>query len=331
MSNVKTRPQTVNCLLNTLVILISITCIVNIGFSQEKKEEIPLAIFKNHKKVTPDASFDRGIAYCYPDWSEKGDFIVCIRNESIVKIELEELKMKEIYKVENRRLGNPILFDDNIIYFVEEIGVMEAKYFLWSINLDGSDKKKVLDKYLLLHEIKGADITKQIVLIVENGQSTFGKYHYGDGNAKLLDLKTGALTNLPVPSDKELRYPYFSSDGRMLVYNLEKHDVSFTIGLLDLMTMRYKEFFIKDGTGRYDAHFPTIIPGTNYITYFADEARTHRPVLWLMDITSGEKKQFMGVPSDIRTNWVAWSKDGKQICYQTNDGSLWIAELEFRE
>jgi hypothetical protein len=249
-----------------------------------------------------------------------------------------------IYFNNGNYLGNVFyLFTRNRIYF-QEWSKEDGTYYLWCVDIGNLRKEKVIEKGSCRRFISGCLKTETIAINIL-------EYPTMEGGGYILNINTKQLVNLPAPNgmikneEQEIEYIStqligrysFSANGKKLACTADDDG---QIYIVDLDKNQYTklEILSNDEIG-FDIRYGCLEAVWNSVynnvisisTYYKNEFKK----TWMINLKNNEKYLLFDYERDLSKitdshirGPIVWSPDGNKICIQTEDNSLWIANID---
>ena len=221
------------------------------------------------------------------------------------------------------------------VFFISDRDACKRCYYLYSMDFDGKDVKKLSD--LRLEDSWMGSRNNGTEMVVSGRIGNEVRYQLF-----IIDLKTGKyrqITNEPAAAHRD---PSFSPDGKRIVFAYKKDRTNREIN---------EELFIMnvDGSGRrqlttypkddktaewhsYHAGPPRWVRKHNFITYNSVQAGKSS----LFAVTPDGKRNWKLTDNELPEGWHDWSTDGKWLAIgmnnkEENEYSIWIMNWKTKE
>ena len=195
------------------------------------------------------------------------------------------------------------------IYFVSDRDSTYRKYFLYEMNADGSEVRRI-SKFLVVDSwLSGRnDGTEFIVTTIENDNKRF----------VLIDKEGNILQNILTP-EYAINDPYFSPDGSQIVFRSYEsgRDELWIMDVDDTASRKQLTRYPRGDTARrgYHAGPPVWEPNRNIISYISKRGDNHQ----IFTTSSDRSARSILTTGELHYGWHSWSPDGNTIALESGD------------
>lgn len=210
------------------------------------------------------------------------------------------------------------------LFFISDRDTAYRNYFLYEMDADGNNVKKVTDLRLEDSWMSSRNDGEEMIVTGRIGKEI--RYQLF-----IVNTKTGKYTQLTNDTAAYFRDPCFSPDGKRIVFAYQKnkrdklsHEELFVMnddgtGMKQITT--YPEENISAKEYGYKAGPPRWHPTENYITYISRQNKKNN----IYAVTPDGTKQWKLIEGKSNEGWHDWSPDGNWLVYDraTEDGSYY--------
>lgn len=201
------------------------------------------------------------------------------------------------------------------IYFISDKDTIQRNYFLYRMNVDGSEKTKICDFRLAdsWHSSRN------------NGEELIVRPHRSVDTAFYIINSQGKIIQRLRPNLEMFNDPLFSPDGKQIVFRGGNKSSKFEKGYEDELyimnadgsDMKQLTHFPENDTLKkwysYGAGPPRWNVKDNFITYQSEQNGEYS----LFAVTPDGKKQWKLTNNNYSEGWHDWSPDGKYLTIET--------------
>jgi TolB protein len=209
------------------------------------------------------------------------------------------------------------------IYFVSDRDTTHRMYFLYSMDADGNNVKKVTDLRLEDSWHSTRNNGKEMIVSGRIGKEIRQQLF-------LLNAETGAYQPLAQDTAASFSDPSFSPDGKQLVFRHRQNKRNYRNEKSELWTMasegkdkkQLTHFPESDTTAEwfvYHAGPPKWHPKENFISYQSFRDAKYR--LFAIKPEGGEPWRLIENTTGLEEDWHSWSSDGKWLTFGMADYS----------
>ncbi|MBK9098910.1 MAG: PD40 domain-containing protein [bacterium] len=202
------------------------------------------------------------------------------------------------------------------LFFISDRDTAYRNYFLYEMNPDGENIRKVSNLQLEDSWMGGRNGGKELIVAGRIGKSVRCQLF-------IVNTKTGSYNQITNDTSAIYRDPCFSPDGKQIVFAYQKnkrdrsaHEELYIMNddgseLKQLTTYPAENPSVKDFG--YKAGPPRWHPTENYITYISKQDGKHN----IFAVTPDGSKQWKLTDSKENEGWHDWSPDGKWLVYDS--------------
>ena len=197
------------------------------------------------------------------------------------------------------------------IYFISDRDTTHRMYFLYEMDADGKNVRKIYNNRLYDSWISSRKNGEEFIVTTKQNDKKAFVIIDKNGN----ELKTVLNTN-----EFKFNDPYFSPDGKQIVYRAVKTNFD-ELWLMndDGGNLKQLTYYPENDSSRnphqYHAGPPFWEPNNNFISYISDQSGNYN----IFVIDPDGKNQTKISPDSIDGGWHSWSPQGDWIVF---DGTL---------
>jgi TolB protein len=204
------------------------------------------------------------------------------------------------------------------LYFVSDRDTTHRMYFLYEMDADGNNVRKVTDLRLEDSWMSSRNDGQELVVAGRIGKEI--RYQLF-----LIDVKTGKYAQLTTDTAASFADPHFSPDGNHIVFRHRKNrrnyqDEKAEIWMMDADGSNLKQLthFPNDTTAQwhsYHAGPPCWEPNRNLISYISRQKGKHNIFTMKPDGTNVTQLST----DTLSEGWHAWSPDGEWLAFDVSN------------
>lgn len=204
------------------------------------------------------------------------------------------------------------------LYFVSDRDTTHRMYFLYEMDADGNNVRKVTDLRLEDSWMSSRNDGQELVVAGRIGKEI--RYQLF-----LIDVKTGKYAQLTTDTAASFADPHFSPDGNHIVFRHRKNrrnyqDEKAEIWMMDADGSNLKQLthFPNDTTAQwhsYHAGPPFWEPNRNLISYISRQKGKHNIFTMKPDGTNVTQLST----DTLSEGWHAWSPDGEWLAFDVSN------------
>lgn len=215
------------------------------------------------------------------------------------------------------------------IYFVSDRDTTHRMYFLYSMDVDGNNVRKVSDLRLEDSWHNTRNEGKEMIVSGRIGKELRQQLF-------LVDTETGTYTPFAQDTASSFSDPAFSPDGKQIVfrhrqqrrnYKIEKSELWMMSG--DGLTKKQLTYFPESDTTAewfvYHAGPPKWHPTEGFISY--QSFRDGKYQLFAIKPDGGEAWRLINNTTTLEEDWHSWSADGKWLTFGMADYSQGLVDI----
>jgi len=208
----------------------------------------------------------------------------------------------------------------DVLFFISDRDTCHRCYFLWEMNADGGNVRKVSNLQLEDSWMGSRNDGKEIIVSARIGKEV--RYQLF-----IINKETGTYKQLTTDTAAMYRDPTFSPDGKHIVCAYKKsrrdrttHEELYIMDA-DGMNLKQLTHYPEDDTLRksfgYKAGPPHWNAKENFITYQSEQAGKYS----LYAVTPDGKKQWKLTNNPMEEGWHDWSSDGMWLAIEGYDAA----------
>jgi TolB protein len=219
------------------------------------------------------------------------------------------------------------------LYFASDRDTTYRMYFLYEMDADGNNIRKVSDLRLEDSFLSSRKAVKELVVSGRIGKEIRQQLF-------LIDVQAGSYKQITFDTASSFSDPCFDANGEQIIFRHRLNRRNFQLEKAELWIMN------ADGTGKrqlthypeadttapwhsYHAGPPQVIPGTDRISYISFQNNNYSIFSTSPDGT--EVTQL--TPDEINEGWHSWSPDGKWLAFDASDSSsswfdIWLMNAD---
>lgn len=204
------------------------------------------------------------------------------------------------------------------LYFVSDRDTTHRMYFLYEMDADGNNVRKVSDLRLEDSWMSSRHNGQEMIVSGRIGREVRFQLF-------LVDVKTGNYKQLTTDTAASFADPHFSPDGNQIVFRYRKNrrnyqDEKAEIWIMDVAGSNLKQLthYPEDTTARwhsYHAGPPYWEPNQNIISYISRQKGKHNIFTMLPD--GSNTKQL--TTDTLSEGWHTWSPDGDWLAFDVSN------------
>lgn len=207
---------------------------------------------------------------------------------------------------------------NNRLFFISDRDTAYRNYFLYEMNADGNNTRKITDLRLEDSWMCSRNNGEELIVAGRIGNQVRHQLFF-------VDTKTGVYKQLTTDTAAYYADPYFSPDGKQIVFSYKKnkrdkasHEELFIMNA-DGSDMRQLTHYPEDNPSAkeygYKAGSPRWHPTENFISYISMQDGRHS----IFAIAPDGKKQWKLIDNPNAEGWHDWSADGKWLAFNSSD------------
>lgn len=216
------------------------------------------------------------------------------------------------------------------LYFVSDRDTTHRMYFLYEMDADGNNVRKVTDLRLEDSWMSSRNDGQEMIVSGRIGKEVRFQLF-------LVDIETGTYTQLTTDTAASFADPHFSPDGKQIVFRHRKNrrnyqDEKAEIWMMDADGNNLKQltYYPEDTTAQwhsYHAGPPFWEPNQNIISYISRQKGKHN--IFTMSPDGSNTKQL--TPDTLSEGWHAWSPDGEWITFDVSNKEGYKFDIYLRK
>lgn len=216
------------------------------------------------------------------------------------------------------------------LYFVSDRDTTHRMYFLYEMDADGNNVRKVTDLRLEDSWMSSRNDGQELVVAGRIGKEI--RYQLF-----LIDVKTGKYAQLTTDTAASFADPHFSPDGKHIVFRHRKNRRNYQgekaeIWMMDADGSNLKQLthFPNDTTAQwhsYHAGPPFWEPNRNLISYISRQKGKHNIFTMKPDGTNVTQL----TTDTLSEGWHAWSPDGEWLAFDVSNKEGYKFDIYLRK
>lgn len=218
------------------------------------------------------------------------------------------------------------------LYFISDRDTIHRMYFLYEMDADGNNVRKITDLRLEDSWMSSRDDGQELIVSGRIGKEIRFQLF-------LVDVITGRYTQLTTDTAASFADPHFSPDGNQIVFRHRKNrrnyqDEKAEIWIMDANGSNLKQLthYPEDTTAQwhsYHAGPPFWEPNQKVISYISRQKGKHN--IFTMSPDGSNVKQI--TTDTLSEGWHAWSPDGEWLAFDVSNkkGNMFDIYLRNRD
>jgi len=216
------------------------------------------------------------------------------------------------------------------LYFVSDRDTTHRMYFLYEMDADGNNVRKVTDLRLEDSWMSSRNDGQELVVAGRIGKEI--RYQLF-----LVDVKTGTYSQLTTDTAASFADPHFSPDGKQIVFRHRKNRRNYQGEKAEIWMMnsdgsnlKQLTHFPNDTTAQwhsYHAGPPFWEPNQNLISYISRQKGKHN--IFTMKPDGTNVKQL--TTDTLSEGWHAWSPDGDWLTFDVSNKEGYKFDIYLRK